>query len=93
MSLADGAAYEKEFGRPEYCPHGIAVGCCLACEDERNKPLPPLMTCRKVLAPGLEVFCLRGRCAADDGPEVEVIKAIRATHYPLDFAAEWWRLY
>lgn len=36
-------------------------------------------SCRSNPAPGLEVFCF-APCAADDGPEVDVIKAIRATH-------------
>lgn len=38
-----------------------------------------MVSCKSNPMPGLEVFCF-SPCAADDGPEVEIIKAILATH-------------
>lgn len=37
------------------------------------------VSCRSNPTQGLEVFCF-SPCAADDGPEVKIIKAILATH-------------
>jgi hypothetical protein len=36
MSLADGIAWEREFGTPEYCEHGIAKGSCSICATARE---------------------------------------------------------
>lgn len=100
MSLADGAAYEKEFGLPEVCKHLVEKSNCISCSRAISRVHDEVTLHVGASAHAEYIFWSPAFGAnpfyeydpADDGPEVAVIKAIRAKHYVLDLTAERLRL-